>query len=204
MLAELARDFRFKPAEIGVEVDDSVVTLTGTVSSYLKISEAAEIATTVAGVKDVANKLTVTPTGPFRDDTAIAKAVRHALEWDVAVPEDRIESVVRDGVVTLKGTVDYWYQRKAARDAIAGLAGVIFVNNHITVVAPVRTDSELHDELKALLQRRFPFEEIDVTVDRRVVALMGKVPSYRIRRDAETAAWATYGVMDVKNSIHVI
>lgn len=204
VLAEIARDFSFRPAEIGVEVDDGIVTLTGTVSNYFKLGQAADIATTVPGVKDVANKLTVTLIGATRDDTAIARAVRNALEWDVTVPEDRIESVVRNGVVTLKGTVDYWFQRKAAADAVARLLDVVSVNNHIVIAPPLRTDTEIHDDLKATLERRFPFEDIDVAVDRGLVILQGRVPSYRIRREAETLTWATRGVKELTNKIVVI
>jgi osmotically-inducible protein OsmY len=204
VLADIARDFYFKPAEIGVEVDDGIVTLTGTVSSYLKVGEAAEIASMVPGVRDVANKLTVSLVGAPRDDTAIARAVRNALEWDVTVPEDRIESIVRNGIVTLKGTVDYWYQRKAAADAVARLLDVVSVNNHLVIAPPLRTDTEIHDELKAALQRRFPFEHIDVAVDKGLVILQGRVPSYRIRREAETMTWATRGVKELTNKLAVI
>jgi osmotically-inducible protein OsmY len=204
VLADIERDFYFKPAEIGVEVDDGIVTLTGTVSSYLKVSEAANIASMAPGVKDVANRLTVTLFGAPRDDTAIARAVRNALEWDVTVPEEKIESIVRNGVVTLKGTVDYWYQRKAVADAVAHLTGVVSVNNHIVLAPPVRTDSEIHDELKAALLRRFPFEHIDVAVDKGIAILQGSVPTYRIRREAETITWATRGVKDLTNNLAVI
>ena len=204
VLAEIERDLSFKPAEIGVEVDNGIVTLTGTVSSYLKVGAAAEIASIVPGVKDVANKLTVALFGVPRDDTAIARAVRNSLEWDVTVPEEKIESIVRNGVVTLKGTVDYWYQRSAVADAVAHLLGVVSVNNHIVIAPPVRTDTEIHDELKAALLRRFPFEHIDVAVDRGVVIVQGSVPSYRIRREAETIVWATRGVRDLTNKLTVI
>lgn len=203
VLAEVARDFRFKPAEIGVEVDNGIVTLTGTVSSYLKVGVAADLATNVPGVKDVANKLTVAPIGPFRDDTAIAGAVRHSLEWDVVVPEDRIDSVVRDGVVTLKGTVDYWHQRKSAADAIANLHGVVLVNNHITIAPTVRNDLEIHQDLTRTLLRRFPLDQIDVAVNRGEVGLMGRVHTYRVRLQAEAAARATYGVKNVTNRLIV-
>lgn len=87
VLAEIARDFRFKPAELGVEVDAGVVTLTGTVTSYPTLALAAEIAGNVPSVKDVANKLTVEiAPHAVRDDTRIAQAVRNALEWDVTPP----------------------------------------------------------------------------------------------------------------------
>ncbi len=201
VLADIARDFRFKPAEIGVEVDGGIVTLTGTVSSFRKIGEAAEIATGVPGVRGVANKLTVTPLGKFRDDTAIARAVRNALEWDAVVPDDRIDSIVRDGVVTLTGPVDYGFQRKMAADAIANLNGVVFVNNHLRIAPPVRSDTDIYDELKAALQRRFPFEDIDVIVDAGAVTLNGIVLNYPVRREAEGVAWATHGVHALTNNI---
>lgn len=203
VLAEIDRDFRFKPAEIGVEVDGGVVTLTGTVSSYLKVGEAADLATMVPGVRDVANRLTVALAGGPRDDTAIAHAVRHALEWDVTVPEERIDSIVRNGVVTLRGSVDFWFQRKSAVDAVAHLLGVVSVNNHIVVAPPVRADREIRDELKAALLRRFPFDELDAEVDHGVAILQGGVPTYRTRREVGSLAWTIRGVKDVINKIRV-
>lgn len=204
VIAEIERDWRFKPAEIGVEVDGGIVTLTGTVSSYLKVGEAADIAGRVPGVKDVANQLTVKTPGTFmRDDTEIAAAVRNALVWDSAVPEDRIDSVVRNGVVTLKGTVDYHYQRRSAVGAARRISGVASVNDHIVVTPPQRTDSQIFDELRAALRRRFPFERIDVTVDAGEVTLMGNVPSYRMSGEAADLVWDTTGVKRVVNKLRV-
>lgn len=202
VLADLNRDWRFKPAELGVEVDRGVVTLSGTVSSFLKVGQAAELALGVPGVRDVANKLTVDfGAAGVRDDTRIARAVRDALEWDVAVPDERIESVVRDGVVTLKGAVLYWFERKAAGDAVARLAGVRGVNNHIVVAPAARSDPEIFDEIKEALRRRYPLERIDVTVVRGAVTLMGRVRSRGVRRDVENIAWTTAGVRDVASKI---
>lgn len=202
VLAELASDFRFKPAEVGVEVDDGIVTLTGTVSSYVKLGLAADLAASVAGVSDVANKLTVAGMAP-RDDTALAATVRDALRWDVDVPEERIDSIVRDGVVTLKGTVDRWYERTAARQAVSRLIGVRSVNDHL-VVAPVdRTDQEIFDEIKAALLRRLPMDDVDLIVDEGKVTLMGRLRSYGSRMEAESVAWRTRGVKTVLNRIVV-
>jgi osmotically-inducible protein OsmY len=195
---------RSKPAELGVEVDAGVVTLTGTVTSYPKLAAAAEIAGDVPGVKDVANKLTV-EIAPYavRDDTRIAQAVRNALEWDATVPEERIDSVVRNGSVTLKGTVDFWYERQAASDTVRDLLGVKSVNNHIVITPPARGDTAIQDEVKRALMRRFPLHGLDVTVDRGVAILTGEVFSYRNRNDAENIAWSTAGIKDVLNKIEV-
>ncbi|MBI2014064.1 MAG: BON domain-containing protein [Chloroflexi bacterium] len=203
VLAEIARDVRFRPAELGVEVDDGIVTLTGTVSSYVKLGQAADIAAAVYGVKDVANKLTV-ETATKLDDTRLAQAVRDALRWDVDVPEERIDSIVRDGVVTLKGTVDHWGQRAAARDAVAKIGGVRYVNDHLVVCpAPPRGDHQIFDDIKAALRRQLPTDDIDVAVDRGTVTLMGTVSWYGHRQRAEQAASNTAGVRSVTNKILV-
>ncbi|MEK6206639.1 MAG: BON domain-containing protein [Chloroflexota bacterium] len=204
VIAEIERDWRFKPAEIGVEVDHGVVTLSGTVSSYLKVGEAADVATRVPGVKDVANKLIVRPPDSiFMDDTKIAQAVRNSLVWDSAVPEERIDSVVRNGVVTLRGTVDYWYQRRSAVEVVKRITGVLNVNDHIIVTPPERTDVQMFDELKGAIRRRFPMEGIDATVDHATVTLMGEVPSYYIYRETADLASSTTGVKHVINKLRI-
>jgi osmotically-inducible protein OsmY len=204
VIAEIERDWRFAPAELGVEVDKGIVTLTGTVSSYLKVGEAAEIAARIPGVRGVANKLTVKLTGNlFTDDTKIAEAVRTALTWDSVVPEERIEIVVRNGVVTLTGMVEYWYQRKSAVDVVKRLSGVTNVNDHIIVAPQARSDEVLFSEIKASLTRRLPLEDIDVTVDHGTVTLMGTASSYRVRREAEDIAWWTIGVKNLTNRISI-
>jgi osmotically-inducible protein OsmY len=107
IIEELTWDPRVDETEVGVEVDDGVVTLTGTVTSWAKRLAAQEAARRVAGVRDVANGIAVkTPGGLFRTDTEIAQAVRRTLEWDVFVPDEGIICTVTDGYVTLEGVVD--------------------------------------------------------------------------------------------------
>jgi len=137
-----------------------------------------------------------------RDDTKIAAAVRAALTWDAAAPEDRIESDVHGGVVSLKGTVDYWYERASAVSAVKRLLGVTGVSDHIVVARPLRTDEELRLEIKTALGRHFPLEDIDVKVDQGAATLMGTVASHRIQQDAEHLAWATI-VRTVTNKIQI-
>ena len=137
VLQELKWDTRVEETDVGVEVDAGVVTLTGTVSSWAKRLAAQEAAHRVAGVLDVANDIQVKMSGDLRrTDTDIAHAVRHALEWNVFVPEEHIRSTVADGWVTLEGNVDYWSQREDADEAVRRLAGVRGVTNKIEVTPP--------------------------------------------------------------------
>ncbi len=67
-------------AEIGVTANDGVVTLTGTVDSYAKKSEAEAAAKNVEGVRAVVGKIDVKLVGIWRKaDTAIATEVLNAL-----------------------------------------------------------------------------------------------------------------------------
>src|SRR3984893_1294736 len=101
-LAELKWDARIQPNEIGVSVKDGVVTLTGWVDSYLKKWTAEDVAHRVGGVKAVANDIEVKLSSERTDPDIAAAAVR-AIEWDSAVPADKVQVTVSKGWVTLKG-----------------------------------------------------------------------------------------------------
>lgn len=204
VLDELERHWHFRTAEIGVEVDGGVVTLSGTVSSYPKLLAAADVASSIAGVRGVANELVVripgvgTPT-----DADIAAAVGAALRGDPDTGGDDLDVIVRDGLVTLRGGVAYWYQRNAAYEAARRIAGVVAVRDEIGVTPPSRTDDEIREDIRASLRRRIPLAVDRITVHVRdgYVALRGNVEFYSDRVQAERSAWMTEGVKNVVNSL---
>ena len=83
------------PDAIGVAVADGAVTLTGKVPSYAEKLAAARAAERVYGVRAVANDLKVTLAGTPRDDSDIARAIAHILEWNVQIPEGKVHARVR-------------------------------------------------------------------------------------------------------------
>lgn len=205
VLADIARDPRFRPAEIGVEVDAGVVTLTGTVSSYPKLSAAAEIAAEIAGVKGVANELTLEMSSSFvRTDTELVAAIRDALHWDIDVPDEKVEIIVRNGRVTLKGTVDYWYERVAAVKAAERLSGVVAVSDLIDVKPELVADADVACEIGGAIARRTSgANRISIDVKAGAVTLRGSALTPHDRFQAEKAAWSTKGVRTVVNHIEV-
>jgi osmotically-inducible protein OsmY len=86
---------------------------------------------------------------------------------------------------------DHWYQRASAISAVKRVPGVTGVSDHIVVTPPLRTDEELRLEIKTALDRHFPLEAIDVTVDQGAATLMGTVATYRMQEHAGHLAWAT-------------
>src|SRR3977135_4581396 len=85
------------PEAIGVAVKDGAVTLTGHVPSYAEKLAAARAAERVYGVKAVANDLKVQLSRAPRDDSDIAKAIAHILEWNVQIPEGKVHARVENG-----------------------------------------------------------------------------------------------------------
>jgi hypothetical protein len=104
-----------EPTEIGVTVESGVVTLHGVVWAYGEKEIAERVALRVYGVRGVANEIRVQlPSGSERTDSDIAQAAVHAVELSAVVPADRITVSVHDGWLTLKGSVNWQYQKEAA------------------------------------------------------------------------------------------
>ncbi len=206
VLQELKWDTRVEETDVGVEVDAGVVTLTGTVSSWAKRLAAQEAAHRVAGVLDVANDIQVKMSGDLRrTDTDIAHAVRHALEWNVFVPEEHIRSTVADGWVTLEGKVDYWSQREDADEAVRRLAGVRGVTNKIEVTPPKVLPADVRAAIENALERQAEREarRIDLTVHDDRVSLSGVVHSWTEREAVVGAAKGTRGVRNVEDHLRI-
>jgi osmotically-inducible protein OsmY len=206
ILRELKWDSRIGWSGIEVQVNNGVVTLAGSVSSYAKKLAAQEAAHLVPGVLDVANDIEVKPTGAFiRKDTDIAMAVRSALEWDALVNNERIQSTVSDGWVTLEGDVDFWREREDAEHAILRLAGVVGVVNKITIQKRPVDPAELREQIEYALERRADreAERLRVDVNDGAVDLWGRVHSWQEKRAVIGSIGHAPGVTQVRDHLHI-
>jgi osmotically-inducible protein OsmY len=205
VIAELKWDPRVNAPEIGVAVKDGVVALTGWVDSFSKRWAAEDAAHRVRGVKAVANDIEVRlPVGAEKTDADIAAAAVRALEWDALVPIERLDVTISKGWVTLKGDVEWQFQKMDAERVVRRLAGVKGVTNLITV-KPRVTPSEIQQKVEQALIRSAETDakRITVDVDGSTVTLKGTVRSWAERADAERAAWSAPGVTQVNNQIRL-
>ena len=205
VIAELKWEPRVQPNEVGVIVKDGVVTFTGWVDSYTKKWAAEDAAYRVRGVKAVANDIEVKlSVSAQRTDADIAKAALDALKWDAFVPVEKLQVTVSKGWVTLKGDVDWRYQKEDAERVVRRLTGVVGVSNLITV-KPRVTASELKQQIEKALVRRADLDakQITVEVDGDAIILKGTVRSWAEREAAERAAWSAPGVASVDNRIKI-
>ena len=201
VLAELKWDAQVQPNEIGVSVKDGVVTLTGWVDSYLKKWAAEDAAHRVGGVKAVANDIEVKLFSE-RTDADIAEAAVQALQWDASVPADKIQVTVSKGWVTLKGEVNWNFEKQDAERVVRRLTGVKGVSNLITV-KPSTTPSELKKRIEDALVRNAKVDanKITVEVQGSKAVLKGAVRAWVEKEEAERVAWLAPGVTSVENRI---
>lgn len=193
-------------SDIGVSVGQSVVTLRGNVATYAEKMEAERVALHVYGVKAVANDLAVHIGNLFhRTDTEIAHAAVAALKWNTVVPNDKITVTVADGWLTLKGAVDWQYQRDAAFRTVRDLTGVKGVTNSMTVNTHAKS-IDVRDKIEAAFKRSAEIDarRVNVTALDGKVTLSGNVHSWFERQEAERAAWAAPGVTQVEDRLTIM
>lgn len=192
-------------ADIGVSVADGVVTLNGFVKSYAEKLAAERAARRVAGVKAIAEEIKVRfASEPKTADGEIAKRIVDMFRWDVTIPDDTITVKVEHGWVTLGGTVDWYFQSEAARNAAGRIGGVVGVSNLIEV-RKSPTVHDVRDRIMAAIKRSADVDAAAITVltDGGKVTLGGRVKAWHERQVAEQAAWAAPGVTRVEDNIVV-
>ena len=201
--AELRWDASVHAAQIGVEVKDGVVTLSGEVSSYMEKLNAENAAQRVSGVKALAVDLHV-KLGEFglRTDADIARSAENVLEWTVYSATDPIKVKVEKGWITLTGSVSWQYQRQAAIDNVRGLLGVTGVSNEIAIKPKVSMGAVKADIESALTRRATAdARKIGVKVTGSDITLTGTVANWSERELATRAAWSTPGVRNVYDEL---
>ncbi|MEO7216530.1 BON domain-containing protein [Mucilaginibacter sp.] len=131
---ELKWDPILQNANIGMNVHDGIVTLTGNVDSYGKRVAAENAVWAVKGVTAVAEELNV-QLAPHDvvSDYMVAKNILMAFKLNTYVPEGEIKIAVTNGNVKLAGEVDWNFQKDQADNTINNLRGTKSSVNSITI-----------------------------------------------------------------------
>lgn len=205
VLDELAWQPNIDETQIGVIVENGVVTLSGIVNNYSKKMAAEKAVKNVEGVKAVAEDIEVIyGTSYKKTDKEIAKAIVDAFEWNSSIPEDDISVKVENGWVYLSGEVQWAYQKNAAKNAIKNLMGVKSVTNAITIKNGIKP-TEVKDRISKAFQRMATIDANNIIIETHghKVILRGKVHSIKEKEDAEKAAYNAPGVYEVQNELKV-
>lgn len=192
-------------AEIGVIVNEGIVTLTGTVDNYTKKLQAEQAAKNVAGVKAIVENIKVVlPHSLVRRDSEVAADVVKALDENRSIPHDKIKVKVEDGLVYLTGIIHWDFQRETARKSIDHIRGVK------GVVDDMELKSDVHDKMEEkLIEEAFRrhwslnADDINVKVTGNSVKLTGYVSSLYQKEEAGRIAYKMPGVWSVDNQLIV-
>ena len=205
VLTELKYEPSVKTTDIGVLVNDGVVTLMGFTTTYGEKWHAVRATKRVSGVRAVADDIKVKLAGAHdRTDGEIAASAADHLEWSTSVPNDKVDITVQNGWVTLTGNLEWWYQKNAAENSVIFLTGVKGVTNLITI-----TSKAVAKEIAASIEKAFErnalldSNKIEIKTIGNDVTLSGKVRTYAEKDEAERVAWAAAGVYSVENNIKV-
>jgi osmotically-inducible protein OsmY len=203
--AELRWDPDIDATDVGVAVHNGVVALTGFVRSYAQRTQAERDAKRVAGVVGVANDIEVRlPMLDQRPDPDIARDAVAALKAELPYSSETIRVVVKDGRITLEGSVEWQYARERAKDAVKRIRGVKAVTNTIEL-KPKVTPYEIRRKIEDAFRRSAEVDASRITVEANgsEVILRGTVKSWAERQEAERAAWAAPGVTNVDNRVTI-
>lgn len=184
-------------------VQDGVAVLSGTVTNYAAKLAAEKAARRAFGIRGVFDGITVS-NDPDSTDEAILARVRTMLDLDANVPSHRLTASIEQGHVTLAGTVDWEYQREAARAAAGRVRGVIGVKS-LVHVAGIPSIVDIRGRVVTALQQaaEAAAAAIRIELEGNTVSLAGRLPSRHERDIAEAAARSAPGVAQVDDRIEI-
>ena len=134
--------------------------------------------------------------------------VSEELVWDPKVDSGAIAVSADDGVVTLRGTVGSFRQKREAKQDAERIFGVESVNNDLQVRImnqDRRDDAELRGAvLQALMLDSIVPSAVDAKVDDGIVTLTGTANWQFERDEAEFVAANILGVVEVDDEIDLV
>jgi len=143
---------------------------------------------------------------PVLIDANIRNAIEEQLAFDNAVPENKIDLSVNEGIVSLSGEVSNALAKERAAQVAETVKGVRSVVNQIDV-KPFwnRMDWQIQSDIEEafIYDSATDSWEIDAEVDDHIATLTGTVSSWEEKRLAERVAKGVKGVKGINNQITV-
>ena len=139
-------------------------------------------------------------------DAEIRKNVEAELSFEPSINASEIGIAVKDGIVTLTGRVDSYWEKIAAEEAAARVAGVKAVANELEIRLPFSSERTDEDIARAAVNRlewtiTVPKDRIKVKVSKGWVTLEGEV-EWQFQKNA--AAEAVRNLVGIKGVINHI
>ncbi len=131
--AKYAIDPRLSNADVSVDVDRGVVTLSGSVRDLRARRAATALAYSTSGAREVRNRLDVRPLGRSPSGPGLRNQVEQALERDAITTAADIDVRVDAGTVQMRGKVESPLVAAAAEHVASGVRDVVAVENLLEI-----------------------------------------------------------------------
>ena len=182
------------------------VALNGTVPTYPQYLQAAAAARRLQGVTRVHNHLMVDlPFASYRDDVLLTTDANNALTMNVSVPPASVEASASEGNVWLTGMVGNRFQRDAAEQAVAGLAGVRGIADDIEIYSDIEAADVIDLVQDALIRYGLLPGDTDIQVGASdgTITVTGHIETWGEHDAVLDAAWRGTGVRNVRDDLVV-
>ncbi len=138
----------------------------------------------------------------------LERQVSDELLWDPKIDNSAIAVSANDGVVSLRGTVASFRQKREAQNDVKHVSGVTGVTNELEVrilTKERRADADLRgDVLQALVLNSVVPSTIDAKADDGKITLTGTANWMFQRDEAESVASSIRGVISVDNEVDLV
>lgn len=193
-------------SEPEVWVRQGTAYIEGTVPNLRQKKLAGDIARQVNGIREVVNRLRITPL-PVLDDDSLRKHIRRALVRNPKIDESRVTVAVMNGVVYLGGFASTAAEKRLAEQEAWSTPGVREIVNRVEVLsATPKSEIEIVSEILRSFSDCLGLDLSKITVQFKdgTVHLRGTVPSNYLREAAEELATWTPAVTSVVNELKVL
>ena len=212
VLAALRTTAALASLPMKAHVDEGIVELTGSISTWEQQQLAERVALSVPGVRFCQNQLVL---GRFikRTPALLAGDVRTRLDWDPLLQQASIRVSVRSGRVSLAGAVGTWAARRRVishawvKSVTAVDAKALVVDARRAAVSDIRSTWPTDSEIARAISDLAPYwpninaANLTTLVSGGVVTLQGIVQTLAEKRAAEEMARSAVGVIEVKSEL---
>jgi osmotically-inducible protein OsmY len=154
------------------------------------------------------NKFTIKNVKIMKTNESLQKDVQDAIKWEPLLHAAEIGVIVKDGIVTLTGTVNSYTKKLEAEDAAKKVAGVKAVVEKIEIKygnSDKKDDPEIAKEVLNALKWNWsvPDDKIKVKVEKGWVTLDGEIDWHYQKESARNSIKNLTGVLGISNNLKV-
>lgn len=142
----------------------------------------------------------------MKTDEILQKKVQDALKWEPQLYAEEIGVIAKDGIITLTGTVDNYYKKNEAENAVKKVNGVKAIVERIEIKTPDSkkiNDNYIAEKIIMAFKSNFsiPDEKLKIKVEKGWVTLEGNVSWNYQKEAARNVVIDLMGVRGVTNNI---